>query len=76
MKTSRIKLFAWESDDDRIDLDWPRIQREIGKDRLEWLLKQELQQCLLVVDKSGNKFRLMAEFYDEQCLTIYHLMWS
>lgn len=76
MKTKRIKLFAWESPEDRIEIDWPRVQREIGRDHVEWLLARNPEQCLLVVDKVGNKFRLMAEFYNEQCLTMYHLMWS
>lgn len=76
MKTKRIKLFAWESTEDRIDIDWPRVQREISREHVEWLLARKPEQCQLVVDKVGNKFRLMAEFYNEQCLTVYHLMWS
>ena len=76
MKTKRIKLFTWESTEDRIEIDWPRVQREIGRDHVEWLLAREPEHCQLFVDKIGNNFRLMAEFYNEQCLTMYHLMWS
>lgn len=76
MKTKRIELLAWESNLDSIEIDWPKVQRIVGLDHVEWLLQQETEQCQLVVDKIGNKFRLMAEFYDDQCLTVYHLMWS
>jgi hypothetical protein len=76
MKTKRIELLAWESNLDSIEIDWPKVQRIVGLDHVEWLLQQETEQCQLVVDKIGHKFRLMAEFYDDQCLTLYHLMWS
>ena len=76
MKTKRIKLLAWESTEDRIEIDWPKVQRDIGRDHVEWLLSRKPEHCQLVVDKVGYKFRLMAEFYDEQCLMLYHLMWA
>jgi hypothetical protein len=78
MKNSRIKLYQWFTNDghDIIDVDWPKVHNEIGKDHLDWILTQPKDQCQLVVDKLDNDFALVAEFYDEKLLTTYHLMWA
>jgi hypothetical protein len=78
MKTNRIKLYHWFTNDvhDVIEVDWPKVHSEIGTDQLDWILKQAKSQCQLVVDKLDNDFALVAEFYDEQLLTTYHLMWA
>jgi hypothetical protein len=78
MKTNRIKLYHWFTNDvhDVIEVDWPKVHNEIGTDHLDWILKQAKSQCQLVVDKLDNDFALVAEFYDEQLLTTYHLMWA
>lgn len=76
MKTTRIDLVNWTSFEDNIDIDWPMVQRKVGKEKVEWLLKQPKDQCQLVVDKVLNDLKLVAEFYDNKLLIQYHLMWS
>jgi len=75
-KINRIKLAEWHSKEDNIDVDWPKIQKMLGVEQVEWLLKQNKEQCQLVVDKLNYEFALVAEFYDEKILTCYHLMWA
>ena len=80
MKTSRIELTSWEYTTDEsanyLDIDWPRVQRSVGKEQINWLLKQPKDCCQLVLDKSGAKVKLIAEFYHQQTLVYYHLMWA
>lgn len=76
MKTTRIELISWTSFDDIIDIDWPMVQRTIGKEKVDWLLKQPKDQCQLMIDKSMDDLKLVAEFYNNKLLTKYHLMWS
>ena len=76
MKTNRIRLATWYSNNDIIDVDWPKVQKEVGKEQLEWLLKQSHSDCQIVVDKLNENFTLVAEFYNEKILTYYHLMWA
>lgn len=82
MKTNRITLTDWTVDDEEyIDVNWPKVQKTIGVDHLEWLLKQDSVDCQLVLDKelnfhSGSTIKLVAEFYNEKILTCYHLMWA
>lgn len=77
MKTSRIVLTQWfPSEGEDIDIDWPKVQKTIGVDQLEWLLKQPHDICQLVLDKAESKIKLVAEFYDDKTLTAYHLMWA
>jgi hypothetical protein len=76
MKTKRLPLSKWRSSEVDIDIDWPRVQRDLGEDQVEWLLKQPSDQCQLVLDKHAQDFTLFAEFYSEQLLITYHLMWS
>jgi hypothetical protein len=82
MKTSRITLTEWIADDNEyIDVDWPKVQKIIGTDHLNWLLKQPNDACQLVLDKqvtldSVPNVKLVAEFYDDKILTYYHLMWA
>ena len=76
MKTSRIKLASWVSDDENLDIDWPQIQRLVGADHIEWLLKQPKNLCQLVVDKKESNHSLTVEIYDEKLLVEYHLIWA
>jgi hypothetical protein len=77
MKTTRIKLTEWfPAEGEYIDIDWPKVQKTIGKDQLEWLLKQPKDMCQLVLDKSESKVKLVVEFYNEHLLLSYHLMWA
>lgn len=80
MKTHRFKLSEWEYTTDEsanyFDIDWPKVQKEVGKEEISWFLKQPKTACQLVLDQSGSTVKLMAEFYDEQTLLTYHLMWA
>jgi hypothetical protein len=81
MKINRITLTEWTIDDSEyIDIDWPKVQKAIGSDHLEWLLKQPNNLCQLVLDKQSqlhsSNVKLIAEFYDDKLLTYYHLMWA
>ena len=78
MKTKRIDLIGWidPSSRDNIEIDWPMIHRMIGEDQVKWFLAHPITECQLVIDKVNDSFRLVAEFYDEKTLTMYHLMWA
>lgn len=76
MKTDRVQLTSWHSSDCNIDIDWPAVQRELGEDQVEWLLRQHKSQCQLVVYQQDQLFTLWAEFYDRQLWVTYGLMWS
>jgi hypothetical protein len=80
MKSERIFLADWDWHMDEaannLDIPWPKIQRAIGEDQLRWLLALPKNQCQLVLDSNGTKLKLVAEFYDNRALTVYHLMWA
>jgi hypothetical protein len=77
MKTiKRIELADWVSTDLYIDIDWPAVHKKLGLEQLDWLLSQPPSHCQLVLDRNTVNNRLVAEFYDQRCLTAYYLMWS
>lgn len=77
MKTSKIELTSWLPwDGENIEIDWPKVQRTIGVDQLEWLLKQDNSKCQLVLERNDSVCTLVAEFYEDKLLTYYHLMWA
>lgn len=76
MKTERIRLYKWWSKEDTIQVDWPRVHKEVGSDQINWLLRQPEDRCQLVVDKWNENFELVAEFYNEKILTEYWLRWA
>jgi len=80
MKTHRFKLTEWEYTTDEAanyyDIDWPKVQKEVGQDEIAWLLKQPKTSCQLILDRSGTNVKLVAEIYDENTLLTYHLMWA
>jgi hypothetical protein len=77
MKTKSIELYSWlPADGEYIEIDWPKVHRTIGVDHTEWLLQQPLTACQLILEHGSDCCRLVAEFYDEQTLTLYHLMWA
>ena len=85
MKSSKTVLFRWSKpspfsellNEDNLDIDWPAVQRELGVDCVEWLLKQSKEKCQLSLEfaPSGQK-QLVAEFFDEKTAVTYHLMWA
>jgi hypothetical protein len=80
MRTNRIVLASWDWTIDEaannLDIPWPKVQRIIGEDQLRWLLDLPGDQCQLVLDRSSDRLKLVAEFFDEVTLTAYYLMWA
>lgn len=77
MRTSRVELLKWfPSEGEHIEIDWPKVHKTIGVDHTEWLLKQPKNKCQLILERKDANCRLIAEFYDQQVLAIYHLMWA
>jgi hypothetical protein len=77
MKSRRVVLTQWlPQEGEYIDIDWPKVQKTIGIDHLEWLLKQPKDQCQLVLDRSQSKVKPVAEFYSDSLAVNYHLLWA
>ena len=78
MKSSRFELYHWRTRNgkDIIEVDWPKVHKTVGSDLISWINKQPKEKCQLVVDKLNDDFKLIAEFYDQQTLVAYHLMWA
>jgi hypothetical protein len=77
MKNNRIELLKWlPSEGEYIEIDWPKVHKTIGVDHTNWLLKQPLEKCQLVLERTDMYCRLVAEFYDSQILTNYYLLWA
>ena len=78
MKSSRFELYHWRTYNgkDIIEVDWPKVHKTVGVDLINWINKQPKEKCQLVVDKLNDDFKLIAEFYDQQTLVAYHLMWA
>ena len=80
MKSKKVLLTSWEWTTDEaahnLDIDWPRVQRNIGSDHLKWLLAQDKESCQLLLETNSTCIKLVAEFYNEHTLTTYHLMWA
>jgi len=80
MKNTKVTLYKFDKDSDVfefLDIDWPKVQRTIGKDQIQWLweLPREQGQLCLEIDTKGNK-SLVAEFYDSRIAQKYAMMWS
>jgi hypothetical protein len=77
MKTNRVELYRWlDSEGENIEIDWPKVHKTIGTDHLQWLLKQPHEICQVILERNDSYCRLVAEFYHEQTLTNYHLIWA
>jgi hypothetical protein len=77
MRTSRVELLTWlPRESENIEIDWPKVHKAIGTDHLEWLLKQPKNKCQIMLERKDVNCRLIAEFYDQKVLAIYHLMWA
>ncbi len=76
MKTERIKLYDWESYEENIEIDWPKVHKTLGVDYVNWVQKQPSTDCQFVVDKIRNKYTLVLEIYNNTALSLYHLMWA
>ena len=78
MKNRRIKLCDWTQSRsiDTVDLNWSRVRQLVGSSKVDWLLEQPQTKCQLVVDKLNENLSLVAEFYDDATLVLYHLTWA
>jgi hypothetical protein len=77
MKTKKVELYKWlGSEDENIEIDWPKVHKTIGLDHTNWLLTQPENICQIVLERNNIHCRLVAEFYDDRTLTQYHLMWA
>jgi hypothetical protein len=77
MKTKKIELLKWlPSEGENIEIDWPKVHKTIGLEHTNWLIKQSDDVCQLVLERNDIYCRLVAEFYNDQALTNYHLMWA
>lgn len=77
MKSKKVELYEWlPSEDEIIDIDWPKVHKTIGLDQTRWFLDQALDKCQLILERHEMHCKLIAEFYDNQTLTAYHLMWA
>jgi len=77
MKTNKVELLKWLPEEgEYIAIDWPKVHKIIGLDHTNWLLKQPDHLCQLILEHNDMYCRLVAEFYNEQTLTHYHLMWA
>jgi hypothetical protein len=77
MKNNRVELLKWQPENNEyLEISWPKVHKTLGLDQTKWLLEQPHNVCQLVLEKNDMFCRLVAEFYDEQALTIYHLMWA
>jgi hypothetical protein len=77
MKNNRVELLKWQPEpSEYIEISWPKVHKTLGLDHTKWLLEQPHNVCQLVLERNDMFCRLVAEFYDEQTLTIYHLMWA
>ena len=77
MKTEVVELLKWlPTEGEYIEINWPKVHKTIGIDQTNWLLKQSLTNCQLMLYRNDMYCRLVAEFYDERTLLTYHLMWA
>ena len=77
MKTFDIELSRWIPEGEEfIEIDSPKVHNTIGLDHTKWLLAQDRTKCQIVVERKQEICRLVVEFYDENTLAQYHLMWA
>ena len=77
MKNKKVELLKWlPSEGENIEIDWPKVHKTIGIDQTKWLLKQPQNLCQLMLERNDMYCRLIAEFYDDDTLINYHLMWA
>lgn len=77
MKNNAVELLKWlPEESEYIEINWPKVHKTIGLDHTNWLITQPEDKCQLVVLQNDKFCRLVAEFYDEDLLINYHLMWA
>ena len=77
MKSNKIELLGWFPEEgENIEINWPKVHKTIGLDQTSWLLKLPKEKCQLFLERNSSKCKLIAEFYDNEILLTYHLMWA
>ncbi len=72
-------LYQWPADDrpnKYLDIDWPKVHKEVGADCIKWIQKQGESKCCLHLELFGEGSRLIVEFFDQKTKRTFHLMWS
>jgi hypothetical protein len=79
MMSKSVRLCSWtradQSSDDYLDIDWPRVHRELGLDCVSWLQQLPKVECQLVVESSEDLMWLTAEFYTLARYKEFFLLW-
>jgi hypothetical protein len=77
MRWDKASPFSELLHQEDLDIDWPAVQRELGVDCVEWLLKQNESECQLALEftPAGHK-QLVAEFFNDKLAVTYHMMWG
>jgi len=80
MKNSKVTLMEFDKASgptEHYDIPWPKVQKELGVDHVDWLYKQPVDKCQMILELSPNGcMKLVAEFYDKELSKTYHLMWA
>jgi len=85
MKSSKTVLIRWEEpapfsellNQEELDINWTEVERELGQDCVDWLLKQDRADCQLSLEFTPSGYKqLIAEFFNKKIAVSYHLMWA
>ncbi len=80
MKDSDITLYQWADvpgpDGEYLDIDWPKVHKEVGVDQINWIKRQGVENCDLHVELFPGGRRLIVAFENKKTLQAYHLMWA
>ena len=79
MKNTSVILYQWPLNDypeEYFDIDWPAVHKECGVDQIEWLNKQPHEDCQLSLEFFQGGKRLIVEFYNDQTLATYGMMFA
>jgi hypothetical protein len=68
MKSSTVALAEWQGldTDGYIDIPWPRVHRQAGRDTVAWLEHQDWTRVQMMVNNTDGHCQLVAEFFCDQ----------
>lgn len=76
---TKVTLYEWieESPENILDIDWPKVQKKIGIDQLDWIRKQPVDNCQLMLEYNTLGVKtLVVEFYNNRTLSNYGMMFA
>ena len=79
MKISSVTLYQWtveSAPEEYMDIDWPSVHKECGVDHIEWIQKQDINDCMLTLEFFQGVRRLIVEFFNQEIAKTYFLMWA